>query len=361
MNNINSKYNKKQSWCSTGIPSVLERQEPQQQRDMPPGIPYSKKVLKGDKKNTPGIPPEKINREYKSKQFIYLAENFVNWLETLGYSKTTVKNSKNYIAEFFAFLEKHKITSLKDYTGILTEKYMEYIHVRPNLMKGGGLSPATINLYINTLRSFTRYLHLSRQSDIVIKPKFLKKQETATYLTKDEIAGLYKAAGDKNNIYNLRDTAMLSIFYGCGLRASEGEALNINDVLFEKSLLFVRKGKGYTQRYVPISQKVKQDLKDYIINQRGSMLTEKNEALFINRLGKKLTVAGMYWRLQVLKNNTNDKALKEKSFGLHILRHSIATHLLQSGMKLDTICSFLGHKTLETTQKYVHLVNDEGF
>ena len=69
----------------------------------------------------------------------------------------------------------------------------------------------------------------------------------------------------------------------------------------------------------------------------------------------------MYQRLQYLKNQTSDEKLKQKTFGLHILRHSIATHLLQSGMKLEYISHFLGHKSLETTQKYTHLIKEETF
>jgi integrase/recombinase XerD len=67
----------------------------------------------------------------------------------------------------------------------------------------------------------------------------------------------------------------------------------------------------------------------------------------------------MYQRLRWLKMQTNNDGLKQKTFGMHILRHSIATHLLQSGMKLEHISRFLGHKSLETTQKYTHLANEE--
>jgi len=79
----------------------------------------------------------------------------------------------------------------------------------------------------------------------------------------------------------------------------------------------------------------------------------------LNRRGERWTIHGIYHRLQRLKQETNNESLKEKSFGLHILRHSIATHLLQSGMKLEYISRFLGHKSLESTQKYTHLVKDE--
>ena len=125
-----------------------------------------------------------------------------------------------------------------------------------------------------------------------------------------------KAAKDETNLYNQRDTAMLSIYYGCGLRASEGAALNINDLLFDKNLLYVRKGKGYRERYVPINKQVKTDLQEYIFNQRNELLNnKKSEALLLGRRGERWSVHGVYGRLQLLKSQTNNEVLKQKSFG----------------------------------------------
>jgi integrase/recombinase XerD len=118
----------------------------------------------------------------------------------------------------------------------------------------------------------------------------------------------------------------------------------------------VRKGKNDRERYVPLNKQVKKDLKNYISGQRSDLLNGgKTEALLLGRRGQRWCFGGMYNRLQLLKSQTNNENLKQKTFGLHILRHSIATHLLQSGMKLEYISRFLGHKSLETTQKYTHL------
>ena len=111
-----------------------------------------------------------------------------------------------------------------------------------------------------------------------------------------------------------------------------------------------------------MNKQVKADLQQYIFNQRNELLNNrKSEALLLSRRGTRWSKQGMYHRLNLFKNQSNNKALKNKSFGLHILRHSIASHLLQSGMKLESISRFLGHKSLETTQKYTHLVKDEDF
>jgi len=301
----------------------------------------------------------KIYRQI-SPQFNYLHTGFTNYLTTLNYSPASVKNASAFLNEFFTWLAMREIQKVKDIHQEQIKNYLDHLQHRPNFMKAGSLSASYINKHITALRWFSKYLQITNQANLVIKPELLKITATATYLTKEEIKALYKTAQSDDNIYNQRDTAMLSIFYGCGLRASEGEALNISDILFEKELIYVRKGKNYRERYVPMNLQIKQNLKTYITEQRNELLNgSKTNALLLGRRGKRWAFHGMYQRLQWLKNQTNNPELKEKSFGLHILRHSIATHLLQQGMKLEFISRFLGHESLETTQKYTHLAKEE--
>lgn len=301
-----------------------------------------------------------VNRDIKSRQFIFLAESFTIWMETLGYKPRSVKQMNWNVSEFFTFLESQDTSHLKDFKNDHIKQYLDYLQHRPNCISGGSLSTGYMNKHITALRLLSRYLQLTGKAGFTIKPELFKTTETATFLTKAEIKALYKAAESEDNIYNERDTAMLSLFYGCGLRASEGEALNTSDILFEKDLVYVRKGKNYRERYVPMNAQVKQDLKTYIGDQRDDLLQgNKTEALLLGRSAVRWGVYGMYARLQWLKKKTDNPELKQKSFGLHILRHSIATHLLQSGMKLEYINRFLGHKSLETTQKYTHLAKQD--
>ncbi len=307
-------------------------------------------------------PTKSVNREYQSNQFRHLSQSFTLWLDTLGYAPHTVKLNRWCMDEFFAFLELQNITHLKEFESGKINHYLEHLHHRPNCMHGGSLSAGYINKQMTALRLFSKYLQQSGKATLPLKLELLKTKETATFLTRTEISQLFKTASDHRNIYHQRDTTMLSVFYGCGLRASEGAALNMNDLLFERELIYVRKGKNYRERYVPMNPQVKSALQAYITNQRHSLLNGgKSDALLLSRRGSRYSQQGMYNRLQWLKNQTNNEALKQKSFGLHILRHSIATHLLQSGMKLEFISQFLGHKSLETTQKYTHLIKSDGF
>jgi site-specific recombinase XerD len=186
-----------------------------------------------------------------------------------------------------------------------------------------------------------------------VKPE---KYPPRVILTRDEIRRLYQVTD--NTQLGYRDRAMLGVYYGLGLRRSEGVGLDVKDVLLKKNLVYVRKGKNYRERYVPVSQVVRTDLENYILYVRDSFFyspeKRKNPALLVSMQGRRVAGTTLIFRLQLLA----EKAGIDKTVGLHTLRHSIATHLLSSGMSLDSICRFLGHSSLESTQIYTHLSNE---
>src|SRR5690606_2384124 len=153
-----------------------------------------------------------------------------------------------------------------------------------------------------------------------------------------------------------RERAMLAIFYGCGARRNEGVNINVGDINFDRSMLHVRKGKNYKERFVPISKASLKYLQEYIYDHRPEIVQgNKSEALFISMKARRMDGQTMLLRLKYLQHQTENEDLIEKEIGLHTLRHSIATHLLQAGMELESIARFLGHSTLESTQIYTHL------
>ena len=157
----------------------------------------------------------------------------------------------------------------------------------------------------------------------------------------------------------LRDKAMLTVFYSCGLRRNEVYHLDISDIIFEKAILHVRKGKNYKQRVVPITKQSLLHLQNYLYDARPYFSNEKNEAFFVTQSGKRLGGTMMLVRLKQLIGFTANAELMQKDIHLHTLRHSIATHLLQNGMKLERIKEFLGHSSLESTQIYTHFLETE--
>jgi integrase/recombinase XerD len=288
---------------------------------------------------------------------VVLAQSFEKWLKTLGYAQSTVYLSTGFIHDFFFYLKSHQIQSIEAVQPEIITAYHKHLQTRPNQRQTGGLSQNTITCNINAIKRFSRYLQVSGKPFFEVPIKTTPDKETTkTILTREEVKALYKTCD--SSILGIRDRAILSIYYGCGLRRSEGTNLDVKDVMLKEKLVFVRAGKGCRERYVPITVAVKEDLENYIYQVRDqiqSFKDTKNEALFLSKQSKRMCGGQVITRLKQLANTVKIN----KTIGLHTLRHSIATHLLQSGMTLEEVSQFLGHSSLESTQIYTHLSNVE--
>lgn len=308
-----------------------------------------------------------------SPHYQYIERSFKEWLDTLGYAEQTVYGMPNHIRELLYQLEQKGKTQLSDITkDAIKNYYYQHLKNRSNQRQGGGLSKAHLNKHLQALYKFCDYLRQSGR--LTIAPLNIRWEEksggTPAVLTEIEIKLLYQACdlyperGRKAEwLYPalaLRDKAMLAVYYGCGLRRNEGLHLDLNDMLLDKQLLYVRKGKNYKERFVPISKAGIKHLENYLYDARPNLIRRhKEEAFFINERGKRMQGQMMLVRLDQLVMRADNVALQEKEPGLHTLRHSIATHLLANGMKLEKIKDFLGHDSLESTQIYTHLMETE--
>jgi integrase/recombinase XerD len=305
----------------------------------------------------------------------YIEKSFKEWLEALGYSWQGVYYMPIQIRGLLNWLEKQNKAQLTDITTeAIKDYYYNELKQRKNLMRDAGtLSNKHLNKNLQALRKFTEYLRQTGKLQIALLN--IKQEQTfdnkPTVLTEAEIMQLFKATEtipDKMKhakprefyeMLSLRDKAMLSIFYGCGLRRNEGYHLDITDIRIESSVVHVRKGKGYKERFVPVSKKGMENITAYLYDARPLMIRDnKEEAFFLNHNGKRLGGQMLMLCLQSLARRINNSELQQKEIGLHTLRHSIATHLLANGMSLESIRDFLGHSSLESTQIYTHLINE---
>jgi len=303
----------------------------------------------------------------KNESFQYIEKSFREWLDILGYAKSTVYNLPNHIRELFYYLEQNNINHITQLDNQLIKDHYNNLKLRTNDRKGGALSNGSLNKHLQALYKFTDYL---RQSGRLILPTLnidWESDDTSEIetLTPGEIQQLYKATygynqNTKLEPLNARDRAILTIFYGCGLRRNEGYHLDLSDINFDKKILHVRKGKANKERLVPFNKINSDYLQEYIYDSRTILVNDKrNNALFISQKGKRMHAQSMAIRLKLLQQRTDDIGLQDKNVRLHVLRHSIATHLLQNGMSLERISKFLGHNSLESTQVYTHLINEQ--
>jgi integrase/recombinase XerD len=291
--------------------------------------------------------------------FIQLENGYKEWLGILGYNAFNVYSMPTQVREFLHYLENNGITRIEQVSTDTVNHYFDYLKTRKKERNPGVLSNNTLNSNLQSIKRFSDYLRNTGKAgfitDIIAwKQIFLPR----VVLHPKEIAMLYDVT--ENTPYGIRDKAMMGIYYGCGLRRNEGLQLDLNDILFDRQLVYVRAGKNYTERYVPANEQVLQDINQYIQQARPSLLVRNNTepALFIGQRGNRPEAQSLYLRLKKLQDNTGEVSLQNKDIGLHTLRHSIATHLLMEGMKLERIAQFLGHKSIESTQIYTHLAHE---
>lgn len=280
-----------------------------------------------------------------------LLAGFNNWQRILNYEKTSQKDMPKMVAEFLNHMQNNDIADPANITEDHLQQYYSYLEQRPNRLRGGSISKNYIRKHLQAIKRFARCLGESGHDSFAVNIKITgRSSNVRDILLPIEIAELYEHTTDDPLGY--RDRAMLALYYGCGLRKQEGLSVNVEDVQLEKELLLVRKGKGYKSRYIPLSRQNLKYLSEYLLYGRPYLNPSRSEkALLLGLGGRRYTDA--FGRLQKLCHRAGIK----KTVGVHTLRHSIATHLLQSGMQLEHIQRFLGHSSLESTQIYTHIVN----
>lgn len=217
-------------------------------------------------------------------------------------------------------------------------------------LHGKGLSSATLARHLSAWRSFYRYLNRQRLCPNnpclgIRPPKAARRLPDA--LSPDQTQRLFSQPPE--TWLETRDQAMFELLYSSGLRLSELTGLNPNDIDLHDATVQVT-GKGNKQRRVPVGQYALQALQRWL-PLRQEKLAADETALFINQNGRRLSPRQVQNRLKSLGIQQNIPV------GLHphMLRHSFATHVLQSSGDLRAVQEMLGHASISTTQVYTHL------
>src|ERR1035437_728121 len=211
-----------------------------------------------------------LSLEIKSTHYQYLLKSYREYLQILGYAAVTSESWQVHVREFLHYLENKNVRGITQVETSHINGFITHIKQRTNRRnKGTALSSSSINKIINAVNVFIRFLNST--GNFLAENTAQRAEEHIServILTVAEIRQLYEATflPHRENAVAIgqRDRAIIAVFYGCGLRRSEGKSLNISDIDLQKRLLFVRKGKGNKQRYVPIATKHLTDIKDYL-------------------------------------------------------------------------------------------------
>jgi integrase/recombinase XerD len=216
----------------------------------------------------------------------------------------------------------------------------------------------TRNVRLSAIHSFFRYLgeqcpeHLAQAQRILAVPFKRTSTREIKHLDLDEIKALLRAV-DPNAGSSRRDLALLSLMFNTGARVSEVVALQTDDLQLASAPSILLHGKGRKERICPLWPET-MHLLEKMLEQRGVKPTE-SVPLFLNHRGGHLTRFGVRLILKkyICKAAKSNPMLEKKRLHPHSLRHSTAVHLLRSGVDLTTIAHWLGHTSVNTTNKYL--------
>jgi len=307
-----------------------------------------------------------------SPHFNYLLTDFTRWLTILGYSATTIAVYPVYVREFFHFLEAKGHTMTGTVGNKLMAQYRPYLAGRQSQQSHRNthsplLSTAALNAHLTALAKLSAYLVAHGQNPLPIPAKREPgDHRPIEVLTTGQVSLLFGATYAYQGswpLQALRDRAILALLYGCGLRNQEAICLELPHLDIHNRRLLVANGKNNKQRTVPFSKQTAIHLSDYIHTARTQLAKQpkagKTTRLLLNKWGRQASPALPAQRLRHLANYVPKGSLEQKRVYPHLLRHSIATHLLQAGMSLERVSQLLGHNSLGTTQRYTHLAHEQ--
>ena len=259
-------------------------------------------------------------------------EKFVQMLQLKAYSPSTIKTYRN---EFMQLLQILKTKAADSLQADDIKRYMVYA------MKKEGIKENTAHSRINAIKFYFEQV-LGREKFFWDIPRPKKPLLLPKLLNEDELRKLFNA------LTNKKHKAMLFTAYSAGLRVSEIVHLKIADIDSSRMQIFVRQAKGKKDRYVNLSPILLDILRRYIREYKP----KPKEYLFES---EQTLTAYPTRTVQQVFNNAKNKAGIKKEVGVHSLRHSFATHLLDKGTDIRYIKDLLGHFDIRTTERYLHV------
>lgn len=258
----------------------------------------------------------------------------------------TISSYKRDLTAYTSWLS----SALAPHDPIDHQQITTYLHQ----LKEQGKSSRTISRHISSIRSFHQFLLRDKVSDTdptvhLELPKLEKKLPRV--LSVSAIDKLINSVGTATP-QTIRDTAILELLYGTGMRVSELIGMNVDDI--NLTMGFVRVfGKGSKERIIPLGTTAVKACTSYLEHVRPEFVSSGagKDALFLNARGGRLTRQSIWSLLQEVSKNSG---LTQK-LTPHMLRHSFATHLVENGADLRAVQEMLGHADISTTQIYTHV------
>ena len=283
-----------------------------------------------------------MTAEEKNSFFKYEIANYLEYLDKIrGLSKNTTLSYKRDLEKFGSFLLKEKITTYEEINSDTCSRWIGDLYLNE-------IDAKSIQRHISSLKGFFSFLIknnivINSPMSNIVSPKATKKLPNV--LSPEEIEILVSFS--PKSTQDFRDIAIIELIYSSGLRVSEATNVKLDD--FEDNRNFLRVlGKGSKTRLVPVGQYANDAISAWL-EKRNSIHSE-SKYLFLNLRGKKISTRSVQERIRKISVIQGLPPVNP-----HMLRHSFATHLLESSGDLRSIQELLGHSSLSTTQIYTKL------
>ena len=273
-------------------------------------------------------------------------QEFLSYLESVKqYSKHTISGYKRDLTKLSGYLLN---IDIEDWQSVNEHELRTFV----NSERRRGLSPRSIQRVLSTSRSFFEYLLI--EGIIKLSPaQNINSPKSAQLLPKAMDADLVQRLLDfkPNGLIEVRDKAIAELLYSSGLRLSEVCTLDVQDLELKERVCRVT-GKGNKMRVVPVGKKAIQAIRDWLIHRKELKNSKRSssEAMFLNNKGKRISARSIQLRLEKLCAQRGLPGINP-----HMLRHSFASHVLESSGDLRAVQEMLGHADIATTQIYTKL------
>jgi integrase/recombinase XerD len=279
---------------------------------------------------------------------------YLEWLQVHNYAAPTVQNRQSYLGTFVAWCVERGLITPREITKPILERYQRSLYI---LRKANG-EPLTFRAQharLIPVRAFFKWL--ARQNYLLYNPASelelprLEHRLPKHVLTKSE-AEQVLVQPDTTESMGIRDRAILETFYSTGMRRSELMGLGLFDLDRERGTVMIRQGKGKKDRMIPIGERAVAWIDRYQTRVRPELVVARgNATLFLTQVGEAFTPD----RLTQLVRGYVNAADTGKTGSCHLLRHTMATLMLENGADIRYIQAMLGHAELSTTQIYTQV------
>jgi len=265
-----------------------------------------------------------------------------------NYSKQTLINYANDLEKFNMYINDNKL----NYKNLSKDDIRNYLKYLDSIK----LKKTSISRMLSSLRSFYSYLVIIdcvkvNPFKLIRNPK--KENKLPVFLSYEDFIKLLEQIKNDDDL-SVRNKLIIELLYATGLRVSELTSIKLDNIDINERTIKVM-GKGSKMRIVYFGDYAKKVLQEYLDTVRDDLLSgKKSSYLLINKNGDRLTKSGVEY---VIDEISKHASLKYK-ISPHVLRHTFATHMLESGADLRSVQELLGHSSLSTTQIYTHITSE---